>query len=48
MIKIKFHQEVENFIKNNLDSFEQSYRIQSKNGTYKYFYDYTKIRNEKK
>ena len=46
--KNKVYQEVENFIKNNLDSFEQAYRIQSKNGTYKYFYDYTKIlRNEK-
>ena len=31
------------YIKNNINSFEQSYRIQLKDGTYKYFYDYTKI-----
>ena len=46
--KNKVYQEVENFIKNNLDSFEQAYRIQSKNGTYKYFYDYTKIIRDEK
>ena len=46
--KYKIYQEVENFIKNNINTFEQSYRIQLKNGIYKYFYDYTKIiRNEK-
>lgn len=46
--KYQVSQEVESFIKNNIDTFEQSYRIQMKNGTYKYFYDYTKIlRNEK-
>ena len=46
--KYQVSQEIESFIKNNIDSFEQSYRIKLKNGTYKYFYDYTKIlRNEK-
>lgn len=45
--KYQVSQEIESFIKNNIDTFEQSYRIQMKNGTYKYFYDYTKIlRNE--
>ena len=41
-------QELENFIKNNINSFEQSYRIQLKNGIYKYFYDYTKIIRDEK
>ena len=41
--KYKILQEVQYFIKNNIDMFEQSYRIQLKDGTYKYFYDYTKI-----
>jgi diguanylate cyclase (GGDEF)-like protein/PAS domain S-box-containing protein len=41
-------QELENFIKNNINTFEQSYRIQLKNGTYKYFYDYTKIIRDEK
>lgn len=45
--KYKVSQEVQYFIKNNIDMFEQSYRIQLKDGTYKYFYDYTKvIRND--
>lgn len=46
--KYQISLEVENFIKNNIDSFEQSYRIQLKNGTYKYFYDYTKIIRDEK
>ena len=41
--KYRILQEVQYFIKNNIDMFEQSYRIQLKDGTYKYFYDYTKI-----
>ena len=46
--KYQVSQEVENFIKNNINSFEQSYRIQLKNGIYKYFYDYTKIIRDEK
>ena len=46
--KYQVSQEIESFIKNNIDSFEQAYRIQSKNGTYKYFYDYTKIIRDEK
>lgn len=46
--KYQVSQEVENFIKNNINTFEQSYRIQLKNGTYKYFYDYTKILRDEK
>uniref|UniRef100_UPI0040473011 PAS domain S-box protein n=1 Tax=Aliarcobacter sp. TaxID=2321116 RepID=UPI0040473011 len=45
--KNKIFREIENFIKNNINSFEQYYRIQLKNGTYKYFYDYTKITRDK-
>ncbi len=46
--KYKVYQEVKNFIKNNINTFEQSYRIQLKNGIYKYFYDYTKIIRDEK
>ena len=41
--KHRVYLEVKEFINKNIDSFEQSYRIQLKDGTYKYFYDYTKV-----
>ncbi|MDR9499513.1 MAG: PAS domain S-box protein, partial [Hydrogenovibrio sp.] len=35
--------EVDYYIKNQVDTFEQSYRLRMKNGSYHWFYDFTKL-----
>ncbi|MCG3665016.1 PAS domain S-box protein [Aliarcobacter butzleri] len=39
----KVQKEVQDFIENGINNFEQSYRIKMKDGVYKYFYDYTNL-----
>ncbi len=39
----KVQKEVQDFIDNDINNYEQSYRIKMKDGTYKYFYDYTNL-----
>lgn len=39
----KVQKEVQDFIENGINNYEQSYRIKMKDGTYKYFYDYTNL-----
>ncbi|MFY9109955.1 PAS domain-containing protein, partial [Aliarcobacter butzleri] len=39
----KVQKEVQDFIENGINNYEQSYRIKMKDGVYKYFYDYTNL-----
>ncbi|MDK2091289.1 PAS domain S-box protein [Aliarcobacter butzleri] len=39
----KVQKEIQDFIENGINNYEQSYRIKMKDGTYKYFYDYTNL-----
>ncbi|WP_151947842.1 PAS domain S-box protein [Aliarcobacter butzleri] len=43
LLKRSYKKEVQDFIDNDINNYEQSYRIKMKDGTYKYFYDYTNL-----